>query len=308
MKNSVFFSRAKKDAHSPRLLALLRNTPLKHEFCYYCVDPDPTTKKRNDDLLSLLDITKVPTMYVNGEKYVGEDAFLWVQAKMRQLQGAGGGERYVEDFAPGVGKSYDEPMYTGTGGGYGESTSYCPPQQQQQPGFQSGGMQGRPPMVPPQGMLPGVGHAPQMGGFAGMGLGGNGMRPPPPPGPMGPNGGGSALQGIGTAGSDGGGGGLMAGGADSSFADPFSPTDITGINSMGLSGDDLMRLLTPKQTKNDDGTAKSDDMLKRYMMERDADVPQAQSPNGGMQGGGMQGGMPGMRGMQMSQMAIPQMR
>jgi hypothetical protein len=272
MKNAVFFSRAKKDVHSPRLLALLGNTPLRHEFCYYCVDPNPVTKKRNEDLLSLLDVTKVPTMYVNGEKYVGEEAFVWLQGKMRQLQGAG----YREEFSGGAfPPGRDEPMYIGTEGGYSESGF----QGGGGGGFQAGGFQGgRPQMVPPPGMLPGVGHVPQVGGF-GSNVNPAGQSPMPG------NGQDTGLQGN---------------AMDCSFAEPFAPTDITGINSTALDRNQLSRLLTPVNTKNEDGTARSDALLEKYIMMREQQVPTPQTPGGQ--------GIPGMGGMQMNQMAIPQMQ
>jgi hypothetical protein len=42
---------------------------------FYPVDPDPTTGKRNKELLTILDITSTPTLYINGKKYSGRSAF-----------------------------------------------------------------------------------------------------------------------------------------------------------------------------------------------------------------------------------------
>lgn len=88
MLNVVFFSRYKRDAYSPRLLAYMNSMPFRKEFKYYCIDPDPTTRKRNDELLELLEVTEVPTLYVGGNKFVGEEAFLWLQEQAEQIQGA----------------------------------------------------------------------------------------------------------------------------------------------------------------------------------------------------------------------------
>ena len=86
MKNVVFFSRYKKDTYSPRLLAFMKNMPFRREFAYYCIDPHPVTRKRNDELLELLDVTEVPTLYVNGQKFVGEEAFSWLREQAELLQ------------------------------------------------------------------------------------------------------------------------------------------------------------------------------------------------------------------------------
>ncbi len=157
MLNIIFFSRYKRDAYSPRLVAYLNSMPFCKEFKYYCIDPDPVTRKRNDELLELLDVTEVPTLYVQGNKFVGEEAFGWLHEQADQLQGGGGqypqqGE-YPQQGAP-------DYRYQ-AGGGRGGQEQFQP---QQGPQMAS--------------RLPGMGGLPSVGGFAGMATGGrmpNGM-------------------------------------------------------------------------------------------------------------------------------------
>lgn len=275
MRNIVFYSKSKGDPHSPRLFEILKAMPktFQSEFVYYCIDPDPLTKKRNDDVLHLMGVTEVPTMYVNGEKYVGPDAFEWLLMQYNQLQMAAGG-----GVAPGgMGGMYDEP-YPPQYGHHQPTMAEMMQMQQKMPGGM--GMS-----------LPGVPQMPQMGGFAGVG----GRMPPGmgmgmvAPGPM--------LPGEAGAGSGGPRGGLYGGsggGGDSAFADPFAPTDITGINSCGLS---TQQMLTPIQTKSQDTTSRTDYLLEQYAKERDAMLPQMPPPQT----------IPGMN-MSMAQMAMPQMQ
>jgi len=262
MKNTIFYSKSKKDENSPRFLKIMEKMPFAGDFIYYCVDPDPVTKKRNDDLLTVLGITDVPTMYYDSQKFVGKDAFDFLRVLVHQMQQDG----------------YESPPY---------------PPHQQQPMFENPQQQ---PMMPPQmqgpPMMPGMGQMPQIGGFSGMGMGGGGRMPPGagsvvPPGPQ--------LEGNGSAGS-GVSGGLQGGtgNGDLSFADPFAVTDITGINSMGNFSPE--QLLTPVQTKNQDGSSRMDDMLKEYSNQRDSMIPSQATGN-----------MPGMN-VSMQQMQMPQMR
>ena len=264
--------------NSPRFLKIMEKMPFHSEFIYYCVDPDPVTKKRNEDLLTVLGITDVPTMYIDGQKFVGKDAFNWLQMQIHQMQ-AGVSGNYPGSATNG----YDEPYPSEpVGGGYMDPQLLA---QQQMQHMQQMPPQMAPQMVPGQmPMIPGVGQMPQI-----PGLGGRMMQPGPPM----TGGGGDMMQGNGSAGSGDPMGGLNGGSLDSTFADPFAPSDITGINSSGLSAE---QLLTPQQTKNGDGTNRQDEELKKYAMMRDSMVPQQQ-----------QGTMPGMN-VSMQQMQIPQMQ
>jgi hypothetical protein len=100
MKNIVFYSKYKKDVNSPKLLAFINATPFAKEFCFVCIDPDPVTKKRNDDLLFLLEVSEVPTLFVNGEKYVGEDAFEWVEHQYLALRNMGRNQAPPQTIEP----------------------------------------------------------------------------------------------------------------------------------------------------------------------------------------------------------------
>ncbi len=145
MLNIVFYSRYKRDAYSPRLLAFMNSMPFRKEFKYCCVDPDPVTKKRNDQLLELLEVTEVPTLYVAGNKFVGEEAFSWLHEQAEQIQGGGQYNDYPQ--------TQPDPRYEpAAGNGY-------PMQPQTQAPAQVS-------------KLPGMGAVPGIGGFAGMATGG----------------------------------------------------------------------------------------------------------------------------------------
>ena len=216
MLNIVFFSRYKRDAYSPRLLAYMNSMPFRKEFKYYCIDPDPTTRKRNEELLELLEITEVPTLYVSGNKFVGNDAFLWLQEQAEQLQG--GGAPQYNDYPP-QGGDYRQ------GGDVGMGMMRGPEQ------FQS--QMGPGPQMPTR--LPGVGGGlPGVGGFAGMATGGrmpNGMGMIPQQEQLEPAG----------------------GGGDSPYANPFAADALstgrisaerflTPENTKGVDGDRSSRM------------------------------------------------------------------
>jgi len=291
MQNTVFYSKAKIDENSPRVLQMMQNMPFANDFLYYCVDADPVTKKRNTDLLTVLGITDVPTMYIDGQKYVGEAALDWLRMQMYQLQMGNGAGAQFDPHS-------DRQLY--------ESFASQYPPQQQNPYTMGHNVPIASIAHPPQ-TIPGMGQMTQTGGFPAMGMNGR-MAPPQMGGLMGMNGmggtgqplpSGPLLQGNGAAGSGGPAGGLHGGasagllGNDSSYADPFAPTDITGINS--LTGMSAEQILTPIQTKNQDNGARMDEMLKHYSMERESMIPQQQPPT-----------IPGLN-MSMQQMAIPQM-
>jgi len=104
MKNVVFFSRYKKDTYSPKLLAFMKRMPFRREFAYYCIDPHPVTRKRNDELLELLEVTEVPTLYVDGTKFVGQEAFEWLREQAALLQGSTSARQQQSD-------PYDDYQY-----------------------------------------------------------------------------------------------------------------------------------------------------------------------------------------------------
>lgn len=71
-------------------MALLRGldgVPWASSLVLYCVDPDPTTRKRNKDLLQILEVDKIPCIYTKGRKYVGKQAFELVQQWIDMAQG-----------------------------------------------------------------------------------------------------------------------------------------------------------------------------------------------------------------------------
>ncbi len=82
VKDCVFYSRHCQ--HSQRLIELLKDAPFAKQFAYISVDADPQTKKRNTAIIHVLEVDKVPTMYIGGRKLVGKDAFLWVQSAYEQ--------------------------------------------------------------------------------------------------------------------------------------------------------------------------------------------------------------------------------
>lgn len=73
MKDVLFFS--EKCKHSRDLLNSIRDAPFKDKFCYVNVD-----KKRDDDLLKILEVQYVPTMFVGGRMLIGEQVFSWFDA------------------------------------------------------------------------------------------------------------------------------------------------------------------------------------------------------------------------------------
>lgn len=256
MKNVVFYSKYKQDTNSPQLLAMMKNTPFAREFVYFCIDPDPVTKKRNKDLLTILEVTEVPTMYVDGQMYVGDDAIRWLQIQLQQLQGA---YREQQDPYAGQYRQQQDP-YAG---------QYQPQQQPMQSQYPGGQM--------PQNMMPGMGGAPQMGGFPGGGRLPPGIGSNMDAGPQ--------LPGVGFAGSGEGPGGLMGGsGGDSGFAPLSMPPSLTpGLNSGQMSP---QQLLTPIQTKGNENGGGMDRALEQFAASRDAEQNSMmpQQPPGGMQG------------------------
>lgn len=102
MKNVVFYSNSRKDLNSPKVVQFIKNMPFGKDFLYFCVDPDQNNKNKNDQLFGLLEITSIPTVYVQGKKIEGENIFQWLQMQYEQLQG---GQR-----PPQQGGMYQQPM------------------------------------------------------------------------------------------------------------------------------------------------------------------------------------------------------
>ena len=88
MKDVLFYSKNKKDVNSPQLLRIFELLPFRTEFLFFCVDPDRTTGKRNDELLQILEIEEVPTLLISGQTLVGEAAFRWAKAQLRAIMDA----------------------------------------------------------------------------------------------------------------------------------------------------------------------------------------------------------------------------
>jgi len=61
------------------LIKEMEGLPMVESMVFYPVDPDPTTGKRNKDLLTILEITSTPTLYIKGKKYSGKNAFEFVR-------------------------------------------------------------------------------------------------------------------------------------------------------------------------------------------------------------------------------------
>jgi hypothetical protein len=231
MKNIVFYSRLKADQFSPRLLEIMKHMPksFQSEFVYYCVDPDPITKQRNNDILHLFSVTRVPTMYVDGTKYEGDDAFTWLMMNYNQMQTT---ESQLEPTNPMMMRNLEQ------------FTPNMP------------GMHPTMPGMPSQPM-------PNMTGMRNM----QHYQPLPPNMASG-----GINQDYGRAGSGdntNGPQGNYGNAGDSSFANPFTPTDITGINSAGgnLNADEL---ITPIHTKKQDMSTEMEKRVQMYAQEREA--------------------------------------
>jgi hypothetical protein len=86
MKDIVFYSKNRIDKFSPKLLEIMKTMPFAKEFAYYCIDNTPNNPTAKKDVMALFEIKEVPTMYVDGKKYVGPEAFEWLEDISIQLQ------------------------------------------------------------------------------------------------------------------------------------------------------------------------------------------------------------------------------
>ena len=280
MKDTIFYSRHRKDTSSPKLFQLLERTPFANSFLLYCVDPDKETGKRNDDLLKIIDISQVPTLVYQNEKYVGEDAFHWVREMMMHISGGGGGDmedsynhrppqqyqhqqqqQHQQD--PRMrGQEYDPRMQQGMA----QDDRF---DQRMASGGNAGG--GRMPVTGMGGMVPGMALDPRA-----MGLGNESMPP--------------SMQGNGNAGSETIGG--LQGGSENaaeSYANPFQEVSLTGRPV------DSQNFLQQEHTKSGGNETAMDHEVKQFSMMRAAQVPNADAPPT----------LPGM-GTSMSQMGMQQ--
>jgi hypothetical protein len=79
MKDVVFFSN--KCANCKEFLNTFLEMPFKDSFCYISVD-----KRKDDDLIKILEIEFVPTIFVRGNMMVGSQAFLWLEKQLLPAQ------------------------------------------------------------------------------------------------------------------------------------------------------------------------------------------------------------------------------
>ena len=298
--NALYYTRSPKGKLSMKAVRLLERLPFANEFIKVEIDKLSNDKEAIRNMMTLLNIKTIPTLYVDGRKYDGEYVFLWLQNQFAELQG--GGQQPPYGYQQQYGDYQQDP--------YGQQQQ---PWMGQQPGFQSqfqnpvGGQQ----MYQPSGGFQSPGRAPDqtmmmdpVSGFGGSpGVGGIGSRHPmqgqytggqgmPPMMPQMPDGR-EPFQGNPniSAGQSGMGGASF----DSQFSSPFEVNSITG--QVGL---------RPIETKHQDNSAAMDAALQQYANYRDASVvvpsrpmgvpppPMQQQQQYGMQGGfGQQ--MPMMR-------------
>ena len=75
MRDVVFFSN--KCANCKEFLNTFLQMPFKDSFCYISVD-----KRKDDDLIKILEVEFVPTIFVSGNMLVGSQAFLWLDKQI----------------------------------------------------------------------------------------------------------------------------------------------------------------------------------------------------------------------------------
>jgi hypothetical protein len=156
MKDIVFYSKSRVDIYSPKLLQIMKTMPFAKKFSYYCIDVDPLNPDSKKDVLNLFDIREVPTMYVEGNKLVGPEAFEWLQEINSQIQRPQQQQVYQQQ------QGYQQQQQQGY---QQQQQGY---QQQQQQGYQNQQPQQR--QMPSGPMLPDQQQQPFNGGGGG-GLG-----------------------------------------------------------------------------------------------------------------------------------------
>ena len=77
MKNVIFYSKCPKDKTSDILLKKIQTMPFARDFVYCQVDKDEKYL-RNKDLFYIMEVDKVPVMFVNDQKMYADDAIAWL--------------------------------------------------------------------------------------------------------------------------------------------------------------------------------------------------------------------------------------
>jgi len=110
MKDIIFYSKNKLDVYSPKLLQIIKTMPFAKEFSYYCIDKESNEPNCKKDILFLFEITDVPTMYVQGKKLVGPEAFDWLEFMYNKMNGGGGGGHQQQQQQPKQQSQYQMPQ------------------------------------------------------------------------------------------------------------------------------------------------------------------------------------------------------
>lgn len=84
LKCVVFYSKAKEDPFSKKLLIYMKYLPnLNNDYLFVCVPTDP--RDRNEELLTCFNIKRLPTIAAFGKLFVGEDAIGFVHYQYTQF-------------------------------------------------------------------------------------------------------------------------------------------------------------------------------------------------------------------------------
>jgi len=93
MKNVLFFS--DRCEHSQALKQALSGAPFRKDVYYIDVE-----NNRFGDLLDVLEVTQVPTLFVNGRMMVGDQAFDWLEDILHELSAGNHGQPAYGQTAP----------------------------------------------------------------------------------------------------------------------------------------------------------------------------------------------------------------
>jgi glutaredoxin len=112
MKNVLFFS--DRCEYSAALKKAMSRAPFKKDIYYIDVH-----NERHNDLIDVLDVTQVPTLFINGRMMVGDDAFDWLEGVFEEISG----QQYGQ---PQYGQpQYGQPQYGQPP--YGQAAQRAPP-------------------------------------------------------------------------------------------------------------------------------------------------------------------------------------